>query len=96
MKKKKIAGFVIGLAGIALTVYALYCMKRIANAKETIQGATTPFSGNEVGDFAGDAMMAKASEYDTTVKVMLGGGILLIIIGGVMACCRCKEPQKRK
>jgi hypothetical protein len=91
MKKRRIIGLVTGIIGVALAVYAIYGMKRISNAKGTINEATSPFSGNKGGDFAHDQLMHKASEYDTTVMVMLIGGIVLIIAGGVVTCSTCKK-----
>jgi hypothetical protein len=91
MKKKKITGLIVLIVGIALIVFAVHSMNRIANAKEGISAITTPFSNEPAGKFVGDVLEGKASQYDVQVKLCLIGGIVLAVIGGGMLLfCRKK------
>jgi hypothetical protein len=94
MRKKLIWGLVVGVIGIAVSIYAIYNMKRIANAKQTIHELSSPFSGNVAGDTAEGALMSKASQHDTTVTLLLVGGVALIVIGGVLVCSSCCKKKK--
>jgi hypothetical protein len=94
MSKKQITGVVIGVLGAILAIYALYNMKKIANAKGTITEATSPFAGTGAGDLAHQGLMSKASEYDNTVTTMLVGGVFMVIVGGIMTCTGSKRKQK--
>jgi|GEM_PF-1402853 len=84
MNKKQITGFVVGLCGIALSLYSLYNMKRIASAKGAVNQVSGPFSGNVAGDMVHGGMMSQVSQYDLIVTIMLIAGIVMIIIGGVI------------
>lgn len=81
MSAKRITGLVVLIVGIVLIVFSVYSMNRISNAKSGIHSITQPFSGSSGGREAGNFMQGQASQYDTTVRVLLIGGIVLAIIG---------------
>jgi hypothetical protein len=82
MSRKKITGLVLLIIGVILIAYSMNARSRIAAAKSGIHELTSPFSGSSAGQSIGDVMEGKASQYDTTVMLMLIGGIALVVIGG--------------
>lgn len=82
MSSKKITGIVVLIIGVVLIIFSVHSMNRIARAKGEIHTLTSPFSGSSGGRAAGEILGGKASQYDTTVTVLLIGGIALAVVGG--------------
>lgn len=81
MSAKRITGLIVLIVGIILIIFSVHSMNRISNAKGGIHTLTDPFSGSSGGREAGSFLQGEASQYDTTVKVLLIGGIVLTVIG---------------
>ena len=91
MNSKRIAGIVSLIVGVVLIFYSIHLMNRISGAKGEIHTLTSPFSGSSAGRMVGGAMEGKASQYDTTVRVLLISGIVLAVVGGgITLFCRKK------
>ncbi len=88
MGTKRMAGIVVLILGIAMIIYAVHSMNRIAEAKGTANAITSPFSGNPVGKIVHEAAEQETSKYDTTVMVLLISGIVLTVAGcGIALLC---------
>jgi len=84
MKIKRITAYSAIILGIVLFVFAMYEKGRVSNAKANISSGTSMFSGNAVGNMVGGALQGQASQYDSTIKFMEMGGLVLILVGGGM------------
>lgn len=82
MKRKQIIGLLVLILGIVVIIYAVHSMNRIKAAKGEVSTASSMFGGSTAGKAAGGALMGEASKYDTTVMLLLVGGIVLVIVGG--------------
>jgi len=82
MKPKFISAIVVMIIGIAIIFYAIHSMNRISSAKGAVNLISKPLSINPYGEKAGGVLEKQVSQYDTPVRLLLIGGILLAIIGG--------------
>lgn len=82
MSTKRIVGFVLLIVGIIAIIYAVHSMNRISSAKSEIQTLASPFSGSSGGRAVGGMLEGKASQYDSTVRMLFIGGIILVVVGG--------------
>ena len=84
MKIKRITAYSAIILGFVLFIVAIYEKGRVSNAKANISSGTSMFSGNAVGNMVGGALQNEASQYDSTIKFMEMGGIVLMLVGGGM------------
>ncbi len=85
MSIKKIIAIVILVVGLIAIGYAVYNMKRLANARGTIQSVEKlagPYGQKPVGKMIGNAVDARLHKYDQQVMLLLIGGIVLAVVGG--------------
>ncbi|OGN64800.1 MAG: hypothetical protein A3E80_04885 [Chlamydiae bacterium RIFCSPHIGHO2_12_FULL_49_9] len=80
MKMKQIA-LVAMIAGLGLTGFALYEMKRISDAKGIVSSIGKRISSNPFGRAANKGLMSAVSQYDTQIRLCLIGGIVLAVGG---------------
>lgn len=94
MKGKKFIGLIVLVIGIAVIGFSVYNMKRVANAKGTIDTLTSPFVGKTGGQEVHGFLTGQASQYDSQLKWLLVGGIVLAVIGGGTMLCCCKKKKR--
>jgi LPXTG-motif cell wall-anchored protein len=85
MKNKQIISLVVSLLGVILIIYALHSMGRISHAKSEVSSVSRRISGSTIGRMVGGEMQNRASQYDTEVRILLIGGIILAAAGGYFA-----------
>ncbi len=97
MNRKRLAGLVIFLVGIAMIVIALVIRYRVEGAESNINQGTglvseTPIVSPIVKGVGG-ILRGEAEEYRTPMRILLIGGIALAVIGaGLMIfCCSRKK-----
>lgn len=84
MKRKKVIGIVVLIAGIVLFLYSLNAKQRIAAAKGEAGTLTGFLPKNSEGDYIGGKIKNATEQYDTIVQILFVGGIILIVVGGGM------------
>lgn len=89
MNFKRLLGFVLIAIGVVLIFIALNAMHKIAEAKSLTQDISNFFTHNPdwnpIIKFFGGKAQEKISTYDTPALLTLISGILLTIVGAVMA-----------
>lgn len=95
MNIKRLIGFVLVIGGVVLIFIALNAMHKIAEARGLSQDITNFFEHNPdwnpIIKFFGGKAQEKISTYDTPALMTLFSGILLTIIGAVMAIIHRKR-----
>lgn len=81
MKHRRMLAFIAIIVGVVLFVFTMYEKGRVSNAKSNISSGTSMFSGNAVGNMVGGMMQSEAGKYDTTLKFMEMGSIILVLVG---------------
>lgn len=90
--KKKLTGLVLVIAGVVLFLFAKYQQGRVAHAKGMISTGSSMVSGSAAGRTAGGMLQAEASQYDTPLKLIEIGGIVLVVVGaGILFFGRKKQ-----
>lgn len=84
MKTRFYIGIIICIVGIAAFFYALNAMGRIKSAKGDVEDIKGFLPGRS-REYVGGALERKASQYDTQVRVLFFGGIILACVGAGMA-----------
>ena len=79
--KKKLTGIILLIAGVVLFLFANYEQGRVSRTKGMINTGSSMVSGNAAGRMAGEMMQGEASQYDTPLKLLKIGGIVLVILG---------------
>ena len=82
MKHRRAIAFLAIIVGVILFIFTMYEKGRVSNAKADISSGSRMFSGNAVGNVVGGMLQSEAGKYDTTLKFMEMGSIILIIVGG--------------
>lgn len=85
MKYKKFVGPGIGVVGVFLIGYAIYGMERISDAKGEIGVVSSRISNSSFGKMISDEMERSLDKHDAQVNFLLVTGIILVIVGGVIA-----------
>ena len=95
MSIKRLIGFVLMIGGVVLILIALHAMHKIAEAKSLSQDINNFFTHNPTWNpiikFFGGKAQEKISAYDTQALLTLFSGILLTIVGAVMAIIHRKR-----
>ncbi|MBS0648085.1 MAG: hypothetical protein JSS10_02535 [Verrucomicrobia bacterium] len=84
MKHKRKLAFILIIVGVVLFIFTMYEKGRVSSAKSDIRSGTSMFSGNAVGNMVGGVLQNEAGKYDTTLKFMEMGSIILMIVGAGM------------
>ncbi len=96
MNRKRLIGFALLVIGIGLIILAMHFMNEIAHAKGVVKDVSDFFNKdpawNPFVEFFGGAARAKISEYDAPTMITLISGIVLCIVGGIMAIV-CKRKK---
>ena len=81
MNRKQWIGVCVAVVGILVTGFAVHAMSRINRAKKGVGFLTKPFSGNPTGKTVTSKLQDEVSQYDNEVRLLLVGGIALILVG---------------
>ena len=95
MHLKRISGLILFIIGVILILFAIHAMHQIAEAKNLSQNITDFFEHNPdwnpIIKFFGGKAQEKISTYDTPALLTLISGIVLTIIGAIMAIVNRKK-----
>jgi len=86
LKQKRVLSLIVLILGIGLMLFANYEMNRVANAKGAIDQFTGFFNNSSgiwdpVVKFFGGKAHDEASKYDTTLKILMISGIIMVVAG---------------
>lgn len=79
--KKKLTGLVVLLIGVVLFIFAKYEQRRVSHAKGTVSRGKSMFSGSDVSNTASGMIEGHISQYDTPLKLIEIGSIVLVVVG---------------
>jgi hypothetical protein len=85
MKRKCAIGLVLFILGLILIGFSIYGKDRIAAVKSKISmGSQAASHGGMMGKKAAQYANDKASSYDSTVMLVMIGGIVIAVVGAGM------------
>ena len=84
MRSKRTLSIALMVIGAVLILYSFQAMNRISAAKSEVHSISGLFSGSPAGEAAGGFLSQQASQYDTTVRLLLIGGIVIAGFGAVL------------
>jgi len=84
MRSKRTLSIALMVIGAVLILYSLQAMNRISAAKSEVHTISGLFSGSPEGQAAGGFLGQQASQYDTSVRLLLVGGIVIAGCGAVL------------
>ena len=82
MNKKQWIGAFVAFVGVLAIGYSINAMNRIEKVKEKANFFTRPTGNNPIGRTVNSKVQQKAHGYETQVKFLMIGGVMLILVGG--------------
>lgn len=97
MTLKRFLGWILLVVGILLVIIALHAMHKISEAKNVSQDITNFFEHNPdwnpIIKFFGGKAQEKISAYDVPAMLTLISGIILTLLGTIMAIIYRKQHR---